>query len=65
MNKLLLTLLSVIIVGSVFAESEKAKKPKKPKLEAGMYAKFNHADAGTVQLRSDPRSDPQRLPAGL
>jgi cyclophilin family peptidyl-prolyl cis-trans isomerase/phosphoribosylformylglycinamidine (FGAM) synthase PurS component len=41
MNKLLLTLLSVIIVGSVFAESEKAKKPKKPKLEAGMYAKFN------------------------
>ncbi|MDC3252768.1 peptidylprolyl isomerase, partial [Crocinitomicaceae bacterium] len=41
MNKLLLTLLIVAIAGSVFSGTEKNQKPKKPKLEAGMYAKFN------------------------
>lgn len=43
MNKLLLTLLSLTLIGSVFAgdvEGEKSKKEKKTKLADGIYAKI-------------------------
>ena len=43
MNKLLLTLLSLTLIGSVFAggdKDSKGKKPKKEKLEDGMYAEI-------------------------
>jgi peptidyl-prolyl cis-trans isomerase A (cyclophilin A) len=42
MSKILLTLLSIVMLATSFAAVEgKGKKPKKPKLEPGMYAEFN------------------------
>lgn len=40
MNKLLLTLLSITLIGSVFAGNLEGEKPKKAKLADGMYAKI-------------------------
>ncbi|NRA12746.1 MAG: peptidylprolyl isomerase [Crocinitomicaceae bacterium] len=43
MNKILLTLLSIALIGSAFAADEEGKKPKEPKKEKmadGMYAKI-------------------------
>lgn len=41
MNKLLLAILFLTIAAPTFAGKEKEKKEKEPKLEAGMYARFN------------------------
>lgn len=41
MNKLLLSILCLTLVATSFAGGDKKKKEKSPKLEAGMYAKFN------------------------